>query len=120
MAVITGMGAPDNTEDVYTSSERLYLDAAGNVVKANSAKRVSLLVAEAATIPGDLARQHGLMGEVAAEGAPDPEVARRAEVRKERQQAAVAEQEVSPTVSVRGENEAPKPTAKPAPKTARK
>lgn len=48
---------------MFTVAERLYLDADGNVVKANDPRKHSLLAAAGAMIPLEDARRYGLLQE---------------------------------------------------------
>lgn len=51
------------TRGDYVATERLYVDAEGNVVPSGSPAAVSLLVAAGRAIPNALARQYGLIGQ---------------------------------------------------------
>lgn len=58
----------------WTSDRRLYLNAAGQVVEADDPSRVSLLVAQGAALPADVAQRYGLTGNNATLGAsPEPD-----------------------------------------------
>jgi hypothetical protein len=51
---------------MYTATERLYLNAAGEVVRGDDPGRVSLLVAVGSKLPDEDARRYGLLDEKAA------------------------------------------------------
>lgn len=63
--------------DVFTATERLYLDPEGNVVKAKDPNRARLLIGAGQTMPMDEARRLGLVeeenggGEKASRTAPE-------------------------------------------------
>jgi hypothetical protein len=55
------MSADEKSRTHHTSKERLYLDADGNVVKADDPNRLTLLVGAGGVIPMETALKHGLL-----------------------------------------------------------